>query len=393
MGRGLPGEPSPGKVIPRAWHMDMYNAIRDFMKSPVKGDNKTIRVQGTTVSAVPQPKARRAAAVEYKILKIAATDATVVEKAAADYQCDGTADQVEINAAIASLDAVGGTIQLSSGTFDLAASIVDAVGATDTDFGYLEIAGEGVSSTTIVTTGTPITAMWITKTLSTHIHDLAITGDISGGNAPRLGIFAQGTPVDSVRIADVTITECSLRGIHTVKIPHVLFDTVNVSACTQECILVSYADICSVALNITPAAGQTGLILVYCHGELTSTTIDGGAQGIDFGSSVLVLNSGTFTNQTGMGSVVGAHGAHLIGLTANKALHGLTAINCTTSTTLYATGPVYGCTFATLTTGTTLPLAFDWAALGRTQVVTVRDAAGTGTTALTFTNGVLTGVA
>src|SRR3990167_10868576 len=37
----------------------------------------------------------------------------------ADYVCDGTADDVEINAAIAALPAGGGKVELSEGTFDI----------------------------------------------------------------------------------------------------------------------------------------------------------------------------------------------------------------------------------------------------------------------------------
>jgi parallel beta-helix repeat protein len=52
-------------------------------------------------------------------IKIAATSATAKSKAGADYICDGVADDVEINAAIASLDGIGGCVELSEGTFNL----------------------------------------------------------------------------------------------------------------------------------------------------------------------------------------------------------------------------------------------------------------------------------
>jgi len=52
-------------------------------------------------------------------IKIAASNATAKSKAGADYVCDGTADDVEINAAIASLDGIGGCVELSEGTFHL----------------------------------------------------------------------------------------------------------------------------------------------------------------------------------------------------------------------------------------------------------------------------------
>jgi hypothetical protein len=52
-------------------------------------------------------------------IKIAASNAMAKSKAAADYVCDGTADDVEINAAIASLDGIGGCVELSEETFNV----------------------------------------------------------------------------------------------------------------------------------------------------------------------------------------------------------------------------------------------------------------------------------
>lgn len=58
-------------------------------------------------------------------LTIAASGASATEKAQADYVCDGTDDQVEINAAVAAIDAAyGGRIQLSKGSFGTTDSIL-----------------------------------------------------------------------------------------------------------------------------------------------------------------------------------------------------------------------------------------------------------------------------
>lgn len=54
---------------------------------------------------------------------VAASDAPAKIKAAADYVCDGTADQVEINAALAALNADWGMVLLTEGTFNVAASV------------------------------------------------------------------------------------------------------------------------------------------------------------------------------------------------------------------------------------------------------------------------------
>jgi len=56
-------------------------------------------------------------------LLVASNDANVDFKAVADYICDGTADDVQIQAAINALTSVGGTVILSEGNFNIAAKI------------------------------------------------------------------------------------------------------------------------------------------------------------------------------------------------------------------------------------------------------------------------------
>jgi hypothetical protein len=57
-------------------------------------------------------------------LIVAASNASPRSKLGADYVCDGTADEVEINAAIAALPAVGGKVVLTEGAFVLASNII-----------------------------------------------------------------------------------------------------------------------------------------------------------------------------------------------------------------------------------------------------------------------------
>jgi len=54
---------------------------------------------------------------------VAANDATAIEKAQADYLCDGTNDHVEIQAAIDALPSTGAEVGLSSGTFNCQVTI------------------------------------------------------------------------------------------------------------------------------------------------------------------------------------------------------------------------------------------------------------------------------
>jgi len=58
---------------------------------------------------------------------IAASDSSAKSKAQADYVCDGTADNVEIQAALDALPNTGGEIHLLDGTYQLAATVARAI--------------------------------------------------------------------------------------------------------------------------------------------------------------------------------------------------------------------------------------------------------------------------
>ncbi len=77
-------------------------------------------------------------------LTVAASDATTDVKNQADYLCDGTADNVQIQAAI-DLLTLGGTIILSNGNFSIAASI--------TLDNYIDIKGSGKKATKLTWAG------------------------------------------------------------------------------------------------------------------------------------------------------------------------------------------------------------------------------------------------
>lgn len=70
-------------------------------------------------------------------LTVAASDATALEKAQADYICDGTADEAEINTAITAANAAnGGTVHLTSGEFIINTSILPLPNANIVGEGY-----------------------------------------------------------------------------------------------------------------------------------------------------------------------------------------------------------------------------------------------------------------
>jgi len=100
------------------------------------------KIRGTVVA--PRSNAATASSgARSATLVVAASNATAAEKAGADYVCDGTGDEVEINGAIAALaSANGGRVQLSSGTFTLANPIVMSTN-------YTSVAGQGIWATVI----------------------------------------------------------------------------------------------------------------------------------------------------------------------------------------------------------------------------------------------------
>lgn len=92
----------------------------------------------------------------------------------ADYRCDGTADQVEIQAAIDAVKAAGGgTVLLTAGTFHIAASVVmNGTGDPDTSV-MVALRGAGNYSTKLVG-ASGVHVITISQIARVHISDLGI---------------------------------------------------------------------------------------------------------------------------------------------------------------------------------------------------------------------------
>ncbi|MDD4453284.1 MAG: polysaccharide deacetylase family protein [Proteiniphilum sp.] len=89
-------------------------------------------VNGAAVDAELTKVANSNLSADHKItrsatLVVAASDSSANGKAQADYVCDGTADNVKIQAALDALPATGGKIQLLDGTFKLASTLSRAI--------------------------------------------------------------------------------------------------------------------------------------------------------------------------------------------------------------------------------------------------------------------------
>lgn len=125
--------------------------------------------------------------VGYQYL-VAASNAPDSVKAVAQYVCDGTADQVEVQAAIdAAKTAGGGIVQLSGGAFAFA-SQVSITGTTDeNDARTIILRGAGQQATEI-TVASGQTGIEITDWAQCHICDLAL--HISGPTG--IGVHSTG---------------------------------------------------------------------------------------------------------------------------------------------------------------------------------------------------------
>lgn len=152
---------------------------------------------------------------------VSATDASQREKAQTDsaYQCDGTADEVQIQAAIDAMPSTGGIIFLSSGTFNIAANITINVS-------NVFIVGTGNTSTTLkAQTGcTRIFSLGGTTAVarvgikSMYLHGNNNTDGVVGGSnvvANVVGIWASqpSAQTNELYLEDLMIDSCHGGGL------------------------------------------------------------------------------------------------------------------------------------------------------------------------------------
>lgn len=90
----------------------------------------------------------------------------------ADYVCDGVADEVQINAAIAALPATGGSVVLMDGTYDIDSSII-------MNKSNVTLTGQGKN--TIIQTDTPLTMVNTASTNGILIKNIYFYGVNSSG--------------------------------------------------------------------------------------------------------------------------------------------------------------------------------------------------------------------
>jgi len=131
-------------------------------------------------------------------LIVAASDSEL--RCVPDYTCDGTADQVEINQAIAALPANGGSVMLLEGTFDLTDSI------TPDDNTLLQGVGVG----TKITTSANVPMIMISLKNNVIVMDLYLYGAGTGNNTNQGVYLSEGF---ACQVKQVWIENCGMAGV------------------------------------------------------------------------------------------------------------------------------------------------------------------------------------
>jgi hypothetical protein len=151
-----------------------FDDIEPFtLPSYTSNARKILRTDGSTSEWVAQNPG-------LTTYTVAANDASDRDKAVADYVCDGTADNVEIQAAIDAVEANGGgTVLLSEGTFAIATGLT-IQGTSNSDSYNITLKGQG-NETTKLNGANNVDVITLSNIPKVHISDIQIgvlgTGD------------------------------------------------------------------------------------------------------------------------------------------------------------------------------------------------------------------------
>jgi hypothetical protein len=180
---------------------------------------------------------------------VAANNASARVKAQADYVCDGTADEVEINAAIAALPATGGMVRLSEGDFTIAApinltahNVTFAGSGMGHPYGGLTVAGGTLLRIATGFVGSYGILAWesvsATRVLSScHLRDFTLYGAdrLNASSGAITGIFyeAARSSVRGVRVSDMSGSGLIMSGNASFSYPNGAYDNI-IDGCKFE---------------------------------------------------------------------------------------------------------------------------------------------------------------
>ncbi|MBU1067881.1 right-handed parallel beta-helix repeat-containing protein [Patescibacteria group bacterium] len=194
-------------------------------------------------------------------LVVAASDASDLSKAQADYICDGAADDVEIQAAIDALPAGGGLIHLSEGNYLLSATI------TLDDYVILEGSGWNTIIKAKNAFGNIDCIATVSKT-GVHVRNLQVDGNFAnnpraGSNDDQNGIHFNGCTHSSAEytyVHDMPDNGLATSSSST----EISFDHNRVEDCHWKGIMVWEGKRCSVSNNHVKG---TNIVVEYLSAE------------------------------------------------------------------------------------------------------------------------------
>ena len=222
-----------------------------------------------------------------------------------DYVCDGTADEVEIQAAITALGASGGEVVLLDGTFTVAAPITLASNVT--------LSGQGRN--TIITTATDnvdiITATGGAGTELTHIilRDFLVRG-FETGNKNDEGIL--WTYVDTSKIINVWCEHNGERGLHLVTCDNNEIENVHTFSNFLDGLMLDTCTFNKLINCISNSNTQRGMnILTSADTDIVTPTCFGNDLAGTTYSGILIQSSDRSTVVGARCSTNGLHGLYI----------------------------------------------------------------------------------
>ncbi len=155
-------------------------------------------------------------------LVVAASDASTHSKMAADYVCDGVADEAEINTALAALPANGGRIMLTEGTFNIASSILiqnENVALTGAGTGQRSGSTQTGIGTKLLAQSTITNAVILVQrsaddrpVYGTLLRDFVVDGNLQGTAVDGIHFRSNRSHIDHVHVHKCTGNGIRLHG-------------------------------------------------------------------------------------------------------------------------------------------------------------------------------------
>lgn len=196
-------------------------------------------------------------------LVVAASNSSANGIALADYVCDGTADDVQINAAITALSSAGGEVHLLEGTYNIAATINMANKIK------LSGCGDGTILKLIASAGT-MNVITSASVGSIEICNLQIDGNKTNNSAGnQYGINITG---NYVKIHDTYIHDFRTAGISTTSAIGGSIDNNIIADITVYGLYIT-SSYTSISSNTIKSCANTGIYVSSPHPYVSYTTI------------------------------------------------------------------------------------------------------------------------